>query len=283
MSRTVLSVRCLSARYSTLAPAPHTKTNSCPNKTCIVKSDFHGTSGTFSNRIRTFCDSCWSATDFSHPTNSPLSTAPPVCICVAKDGWLCSHCRLTERVELEDNKYICATDGCSSPHGASEKQRVCTWCHLPLPPAWRPVTELPIGQGTGGSGSGGEEEAPGYEEGSGKIAEIIDSPVDKVRVAGWDKMDERERADYQDAWLRKGARENERAGKVVRAEEAIGESSSSGAARGEEVPSFEDAGRDELGGSSGGGGAAPGLSEDVVQEPVENEDGDLNTKGSGDN
>ncbi|KAI5853194.1 hypothetical protein DFP73DRAFT_33238 [Morchella snyderi] len=219
-------------------------------ETCIVKSDFHGTSGTFLNRIRTFCDSCWSATNFSHPPNSPHTSAPPLCLCVAKDGWLCSHCRSTERTELLENKYTCATDGCDEPHGNSEKQRVCTWCRLPLPPAWRPVTAEQIpNPGAPGGGEPIEEEAPGYDEGSSnasgrRTSDAVYSSMDKVKIAGWEQMNDEERSDYQKAWLAKGARESARAGRVVRggSRDDSGEGSSAApAADGDEAPSFDEA------------------------------------------
>lgn len=75
--------------------------------------------------------------------------------------------------------------------------------------------------------------------------------TDKVRVAGWDKMDEAERKDYQEAWLKKGARERE-AGPVYRAR---GGDISSAPAGDEEVPEFADEDYAELGESSEAGAA----------------------------
>lgn len=140
---------------------------------------------------------------------------------------------------------------------------------MPLPPAWRPqTTEMVISCGRPENVN--DDEAPGYEP---RIEEEPNSPVmgklkkakstDKVRVAGWDKMDEEERKAYQEAWLKKGARERERE-KVHRASGG-GESSSAGASeavdREDEAPEFEDEEEEteytRLGEPSGSGAAEP--------------------------
>lgn len=68
--------------------------------------------------------------------------------------------------------------------------------------------------------------------------------MDKVKIAGWEQMNDEERSDYQKAWLAKGARESARAGRVVRggSRDDSGEGSSAApAADGDEAPSFEEA------------------------------------------
>lgn len=142
---------------------------------------------------------------------------------------------------------------------------------MPLPPAWRPQTEPVI---SCGENNVNDDEAPGYDEHQPpRITEEPDSPgspvesrlkkaksTDKVRVAGWDKMDEAERKDYQEAWLRKGAREKERSQQVNR-----GEGSSAGPSGGyddEETPEFEDEDPElYLAGPSGSG------TQDTPQDP----------------
>lgn len=151
---------------------------------------------------------------------------------------------------------------------------------MPLPPAWRPqTTEMAIGR----SPENIDDEAPGYEP---RIEEEPDSPTegklkkakstDKVRVAGWDKMDDAERKKYQEAWLKKGARERERE-KVHRAG-GNGEGSSAGASGtvedDEEVPVFEDAneGTEDTEGPLGLGESsssrAPEASDESQQKPA---------------
>lgn len=82
-----------------------------------------------------------------------------------------------------------------------------------------------------------DDEAPEYRP---RIEEEPDSPVeggtlrkakstDKIAVPRWDKMNEEERKDYEEAWLKKGARERE-GERVYRARGSAGESSSTGAA-----------------------------------------------------
>ncbi|CUS10480.1 unnamed protein product [Tuber aestivum] len=189
-------------------------------ETCIVRADFFGQNGTYSNRIRTFCDTCWSATDFSDTdlaAEDLLNHVTPVpCECVARDGWLCSSCRAIERSELVYNKRVCATDGCENPHNSSEKHRVCTWCQRPLPAAWRPVGEPNVlgrhifnEDGTIGVDFADE----GLGDG-GSASPVEDRGLRKVKstdkIAGWDHEDEDSKARYKEAWLKKGARERER-------------------------------------------------------------------------
>ncbi|RPA98572.1 hypothetical protein L873DRAFT_1012839 [Choiromyces venosus 120613-1] len=195
-------------------------------ETCIVRADFFGQNGTYSNRIRTFCDTCWSATNFSDAE----PTAPILCECVAKDGWLCSSCRAIERSELIYNEGTCATDGCDNPHNSSEKHRVCTWCQRPLPTAttWRPTGEVGILarhvfnedrtgemylQADDDDDSMGEEVAGGSafptEDGGGRGRRSLRKAKSTDKIAGWDQEDEDTKARYKEAWLKKGARERE--------------------------------------------------------------------------
>lgn len=167
-----------------------------------------------------------------------------------KDGWLCSTCRVVERSELDDNKFVCATDGCDNLHQACEKQRVCTWCRMPLPPAWRlQALEMVPPRGRVPNTSNNDE-VPEYRP---RIEEEPDSPVegvlrkakstDKVRVAGWDTMSEEARKEYEEAWLKKGARERE-GERVYRSRDSAGESSGAGGLKcpedNDEVPEFTD-------------------------------------------
>lgn len=71
---------------------------------------------------------------------------------------------------------------------------------------------------------------------------MLDSPVDKPRIAGWDQMTEDERQNYQTAWLAKGVRERARGAVVRKSEPGM----SDGAA-----PGFEDIGNEETGEASG--------------------------------
>lgn len=129
---------------------------------------------------------------------------------------------------------------------------------MPLPPAWRlqtPEMVLPRGRVLDVNN---DDEAPEYRP---RIEEEPDSPVegvlrkakstDKVRVAGWDTMDETERKEYEEAWLKKGARERE-GERVYRSRGSEGESSSAGASGypddTDEVPEFTD--EDEATGSA---------------------------------
>lgn len=123
---------------------------------------------------------------------------------------------------------------------------------MPLPPAWRLQTPEMV------LNASNDDEAPEYRP---RIEEEPDSPVegvlrktkstDKVRVAGWDTMDEEARKGYEEAWLKKGARERE-GERVYRSRDSVGESSSAGASRypgdTDEVPEFTD--EDEVVGSA---------------------------------
>lgn len=81
-----------------------------------------------------------------------------------------------------------------------------------------------------------DDEAPEYRP---RIEEEPDSPVeggelrkakstDKIAIPRWDKMNEAERKDYEEAWLKKGARERE-GERVYRSRGSAGEGSSAGA------------------------------------------------------
>jgi len=189
-------------------------------ETCIVRADFFGQNGTYSNRIRTFCDTCWSATDFSDTDLTPQDlvnyAAPVLCECVAKDGWLCSSCRAIERSELVYNKRVCATDGCDNPHNSSEKHRVCTWCQHPLPAAWRPTGEPNVlGRRIfNEDGTVRVDSADDSLEDGGSASPMEDRGLRRAKstdkIAGWDQEDEDSKARYKEAWLKKGARERER-------------------------------------------------------------------------
>lgn len=132
--------------------------------------------------------------------------------------------------------------------------------------------------------AGNDDEAPEYRP---RIEEEPDSPVeggalrkakstDKIAVPRWDKMNEEERKSYEEAWLKKGARERE-GERVYRTRGSGGESSSAGAADSstqaggsrpeyetDEAPEFTDEdeaigktlGAVELGESSGTSGAS---------------------------
>lgn len=120
---------------------------------------------------------------------------------------------------------------------------------MPLPPAWRLQALETVPSRGRVPGTSNNDEAPEYRP---RIEEEPDSPIegvlrkakstDKVRVAGWDTMSEEARKEYEEAWLKKGARERE-GERVYRSRDSAGESSGAGGLKSggdEEVPEFTD-------------------------------------------
>ena len=107
---------------------------------CIVKSSFGKNEHTFENRRRHLCDECWFSGN-PHAGRLRYGVRSPtiinwdhgdVCRCSAKDGILCSQCKIQQNTDLDTKLEHCAGQDCSSILNG-ETARVCLWCALALP------------------------------------------------------------------------------------------------------------------------------------------------------